>query len=1071
MSFLALLLLFSGMPAPAQEVAEDPEFLFVHKLRDGGYADLAIEYLEKRLAKNPKYAGKPELALEIALTRFTQARKDPDSSRRIALFAKARTELEAFIKNHPTHSGVPAARAQVASVAGLQAKAQLTRALSAPDNDSTREDELVKARKLLGEARKELEASVKTLPDAEKTKAELELGLLALSEVRTYTNEDDKGRDAALKAALAQLNKLVDQIPEAANPIRQQALAWLGRAHSMNGETKESTRKLNDARSGKNTEAHRLADYFDLLNEYDEQIRRTGNPHPKDLAALIAKCNAWLRKYRDYTSDEGLGTQYILAKQYVLLGKATPAEQKSAWDNARKILRGVEGTDNEFAARAQELKIDILFAQKAFTRKLNTLISFEDNYMRALYEHHQLIKDPKKEFEKAEARKAKQEEIVGILRKALAAGKREIKLNQRVPATDLNNAYELLTGYEETLGNLKEAAEVGEEFARKNPRAKQAPLTAMLAADALERLIRKDAGEESEWNMAAERERLYNLGKFMVDRWPGGKPGIYGRYLLVSYLIKRPLTGKTDAEKKAERAAREKEALKLGGDLARFEVARGYLKERHFLEAIKLLLPIQRDYNAFGLVQYQIALAALQIDADNVQKIKAGEAPTLLAPNDKRSFKEIAIAALEKVPEPAAGSTPEANLTYVRAKVDLCKQLYGLGKFDEIEQLGKKLLAALPGLKLPGADDAKLYAQQAETLVLYGIYGKADADYRAGHFPKVADALDPLVKEIQSGKYTELKENQKLLTSLLGMAFRSNLQSERLKRGMEVLEIWKSTDKENKDLISNILKQTVAVLKKQVEDLRKKKDKEKLAKTVNGFSAFLDQVTKDQKTLTPDFRMLLAQSYMGIGKYDKAEAQVEQYLKKEKEPGPKATPQEVARYRLARTLQVRAVRLKGKADNDKKALAKSGQLMDDIMGTDAKPGWGRRDLNALVEQIHVFFDLGFYGAAVNRANALLKIIQPKLQQGGSWTERYFEVYHLFIYSYLKYAQSKKTAAERTAAVAKAAQYYAKLEANHPILGGEESAQRFKDLLASEPELKAAVELARKTATTGAKKPN
>ena len=1075
MSFLALLLLFvAGMPAPAQEAAEDPELLFVHKLRDGGYADLAIEYLEKRLGKNPRYAGKPELTLEVALARLAQARSDPDSSRRIALFGKARAELDAFIKKNPTHPGAPRARAEAASVAALQGQAQLTRALAIPDNDPTREDELVKARKLLGLARTELTATARTLPEKDRHQAELNLSLLALGEARTFTNEDDKGRDTALKAALAQLNKLVDQIADAKSPVRQRALAWLARAYSMNGEPKESARKLNDARAGNDPTAHRLADYFELLNEYDEQLRRTANPHPKDLRAMIAKAQAWLNKYRGaHGTDEGLGTQYIIARQYFLLGKqsANAQTRNSEWNTARQWLRGVEGSDNEFATRAQELKIDILFAQKAFTRKLSTLISFEDNYMRAIYEHQQLIKDPEKKFTKPEDRKVKQKEIAGILRKALAAAEREMKRRIRVPATDLSNAYYMLTGYEETLGNLKEAADVGEEFARKHTRAKQAPQAAMFAADALERYIRKNAGEESEWNYAAERERLYKLGKFMVDRWPGDKPGIFGRYLLVSYLIKRPLTGKTDAEQKAERAARNQEALKLGGDLARFEIARGALKERNFLEAIKLLQPIGPDYNAYGLVQYQIALAALQVEGDNAEREKNGKPLIQLAPNDKRSFKQIAIAALEKVPEPAAGSAAEANMTYVQAKIQLCKLLYGLRKFDELETLGKKLTAAMPGLKLPGGENVKTGLRQAaESLVLYGIYGKADADYRAGQFPKVADALDPLVNEIKGGKYTELKENQRLLTSLLGMAFRSNLQSERLKRGMEVLDVWKSTDKQNKDLISNILKQTVAVLKKQVDELRKKKDKEKLARTVNGFSAFLDQVAKDQKTLAPDFMMLLAQSYAGIGKHDKALGLLEQYLKKVKAPGPKATPQEAAPYRMARTLQVRTQRLKGKADNDKKELEKASTLMDEIMGTDAKPGWGRRDLNALVEQIHVFFDLGFYGAAVNRANSLLKILQPKLQQGGSWRDRYFEVYHLFVYSYYKYGQTKKTPAERTAAVAKAAQYFAKLEANQPTLGGGESAQRFQDLLDGEPDFKAAVETARKSVTAGTKKP-
>jgi len=112
-----------------------------------------------------------------------------------------------------------------------------------------------------------------------------------------------------------------------------------------------------------------------------------------------------------------------------------------------------------------------------------------------------------------------------------------------------------------------------------------------------------------------------------------------------------------------------------------------------------------------------------------------------------------------------------------------------------------------------------------------------------------------------------------------------------------------------------------------------------------------------------------------------------------------------------------------------------------------------------VEQLYVFRDLGYYGAAVNRGNALLKILLPKLAQGGPMRERYFEVYYLFVECYYKYGQSKKTPEERRTAIAKAAQYYVKLKSNNPTLGGEESAQRFKDLLDSDDgkELKAAVE--------------
>lgn len=1082
-TFLALFLLFAaGAPAPAQEPAEDPELAFVHKLRERRYADLALEYLEKRLSKNPRYAGKPELALEIALARLDQATTEPDSSRRLALFARARAEFEDFLKKNANHPRAGEAQLQIAEVAVLQGKTQLNRALAAAENDPTREDEFAKARKLLAEARKELNATLPKLPDKEKPKANLKLALLALSEVRTFTNEDAKGRDDALQTAKTQLNKVIDGLNDVKDPIRLRALAWLGRAYSLEGAPTDATKRLNEAKAGGDPIAHRLADYFELLNDFEDQARRGGNPAPKDITAMITRANAWRRKYAPHlNTDEGHGTQYILAKEFFLRGlQANATDKKTAWDYSRQLLSSLEGNDNEFATRARELRIEILRGQNAFTRKLNTLITFEDNYIRAVYEHQQFNKDPKKEFEKPEARKAKQQEIVQILRKALTAAEGEIKRNRRPPTADLHDAYYKLAGYEESLGHLKESADVGEEFARKYPKAKQAPLTAIYAAVALQRLIRKDAGEESEWNMAAERERLYQLARFMVDRWPGAKPGTFGRYLIVNYLITKPLAGQNDDAKKVEKEARQQEALKLGGDLARYEIARDRAKTRHFLDAVRLLEPVKPDFSNYAGAQYQLALAALQIDEDIAQRKKGGEWPLLFdflyygIP-----FKQLALTALEKIPDPPLPpSTPALGVAYLQAKIKLGFLLYGVKKFDEMEKLGKKLVALLPRLKLESVvSEAQLkgFQQAAESIVLYALYGKAEADYRAGHFVKVADQLDPLVKEIAAGKYTELKENQRLLTGLLGMSFRSNLQAERLQRGMEIIEVWKGVEKDNKDLIPNILKQTVAILKKQVEELRKKKDKDRLDKTVSGFSAFLDRVGKDPKSLTPDFMLLLAQSYAGIGKYDKALELLDKFLKQVKVPDAKATPQQAAPYRLARTLQIHTLRLKGKENNDKKSLDQASKLMDEIMGTEAKPGWGKRDLSALVEQLYVFRDLGFYGAAVNRGNALLKILLPKLAQGGAMRDRYFEVYFLFVECYYKYGQGKKTPAERTTAIAKAAQYYLKLETNQPTLGGEESKKRFEDLFESKEgaELKAAVEVLRKSgagaAGTGARK--
>src|SRR5436309_1306671 len=80
-ALFSLFLLLGAAVLSAQEAPKDDEMLFVQKLRERGYADLALNYLEGRLAKDPRYAA--EAPLEIALTRAAQARIEGDAAKRV----------------------------------------------------------------------------------------------------------------------------------------------------------------------------------------------------------------------------------------------------------------------------------------------------------------------------------------------------------------------------------------------------------------------------------------------------------------------------------------------------------------------------------------------------------------------------------------------------------------------------------------------------------------------------------------------------------------------------------------------------------------------------------------------------------------------------------------------------------------------------------------------------------------------------------------------------------------------------------------------------------------------------
>src|SRR5262249_32824376 len=147
----------------------------------------------------------------------------------------------------------------------------------------------------------------------------------------------------------------------------------------------------------------------------------------------------------------------------------------------------------------------------------------------------------------------------------------------------------------------------------------------------------------------------------------------------------------------------------------------------------------------------------------------------------------------------------------------------------------------------------------------------------------------------------------------------------------------------------------------------------KLDRTVNSFHSFLTGLQKNEK-LQLD-RLLLAQCFTSIGKYAEA---IEQ-LKKIPAPGANEDPKIQAHYKVVQVLLIRAYRLQGKDTKDPKSLKEARDLLDKIMAPTPEdmakkppqPGWGKRDINALKEEILLLMDMDSYGASVNRCNTLL----------------------------------------------------------------------------------------------------
>jgi hypothetical protein len=1095
---VAFLALFVALPAWSQE-AKDEELAFVQQLRARGYADLALEYLEKRLAKNPKYAA--DLPLEVAHTRLEMAGSEPDASKRIGLYAQAKTEFEDFVKKHPTHARISSAKLTIAQIAAYQGKAQLSRALAVPEGDDSRATELKQAKDLLEAAIKGLEDTANALnTDEAKNNAALERGQLMVSQARIlYELKKDKDATDIIKGTLNLFEALSEQLKNA-DPLRPVVIAWTGRAFSMSGQPSEAKKKFQEALATNDRTAMRLVRYFDMLQTFEDEK----GVKAEDAVQLIKKGQEWLIAYPNFrTTPEGFGVQYILARMYFDAGVSTSGVAREAnWRNARALITRLEATDNEFSQQAQQLKINIFFEQKAFERDIKSLTTFDECYMRALYEHQVLTKNEKGKFEKEDDKKQQQKKIIDVLKRALDVAK-----GKNVNDVDRSNAYYLLTGYSITAKEYAEAAKAGEEFARTYPKAKQANLCAMFAAEALATHIRNGADDDFE-AMPAERERLFNLGKYMAERWPGDKAGEYGRYLVVTHLVKKPVEGKTEQEKEAARQKREAEAVQIGGDVARFQLGAERAKKGKFLDAVKLLKDVKADSPNYTLSQYQLALAALQIQKENDRKRK--ENPTAAIdqlPGDKREFRDVAMDALAKIPDPKAGEDGDNTLYYLRAKIQLGFLYYSAKKYAEMDALAQKLAAAVEGLKGEAAMDKQAFQLQVGTIRLYGVYGKADDLYRAEKYAETVAILDPVVNELKAGKYPEIKENPALMAQVMGMALRSNMLVERVQRAKETFAVWNTlerdrikqktqgeiekleagikeleakadkTDDDKKlleqqkkqldglkgqgaaalaeemaDHRASVLQQTFAVMKRQIDEMRRKNEKEKLERTINAFSALLADEKGDDKSLKPGVRLLLAQCYASIHRFPQALDLLGKFPEPPKDADPKGP--EVGRQRVAQVLQIRCHRLLGKENKDLKSLELAKKKLDEIMIDPKGPmgqGWGRRDINALKEEIELLIDMKAFGAAVNRCNALLAILGPKLREGGAMRDHYFEVAYFYVLAFTHSALAQDDQAKKDNYLSRSAAFYKKLLVAHPTMGGDEHKERFDTFIQKTPE--------------------
>jgi hypothetical protein len=985
----------------AQESPLAEDLQFVRELRNRGENDLAREYLE-RMVKSAPAALRKELSLEQALTEMEAANDEPDSVKRIARYGQAREKFQQFLQANAKHPRAAEARFDIARATTLQGKAQLSRALL-EDDLALRVAEGAKARATLVEAFNQL----KLLPSTPQTELAMALNLLDQSDtfLNTGSEKDTQESGKRIQQAREILDKLVAQ-GDPASKITWQARAWAGRCLEMLDDPHKALdkyRTIMEATGPATQDGKRLASYFTLLA--CRKLKETPDKKPLTNRYLIDKAMQWLSLYPSYKSTpEGYGIQYLLAQSLLQESenaKVSPTERKNHVVNARKYLSKIEHTENDFTDRAKRLKIEAMSKLGTFKEPIAKLATFEDCYVRAQYEQMQIAEDAKQYKDNRSRAEAARKERMDHIIEALQSGLK--KPDAKSSPTELSSARALLTFYLLEEGKYKEAIEIGETFATNAPQASQAATAAIYALVAYGQLLgqrERKAADPRELQDDKEyqnlKARMLALARLMAERWP------------------------------KERA----------GDLARHEIALRLIREEKNVEAIKELAAITPAYPSYIRTQFLLARAALQQAAQDKDK------------GDPAGYRKRALAALGTMPSPDPSANPETNGDYIQAELLLALESIKDKKLKEADTILAALAPKLSSVKLD-EDSAKdkekrhKFEEGWTQLSLYSAALQADGEFKSAKYKEVTQRLDPLIDRFNADKLPQLKESG-FGPSVIALDLRANVQLNNMERARSAIKALRGLQgdkgaEKGADNATAILAQLVNLITQQVEELRKKGDKDSLQKAQAGFATILNEVVGGQKKLTPRLAYMLARCYAAMDEHKKA-ADLLQTVAGE------GTGPDAPQHHAIQLLLVQEYRQLKETD-------KARELLNEIIkGKDGKPGWGAKNIDAQKMRVLLMEDREEYANAALLCDSYIKQLVRRLDDN-KLKEQYFDFYYHLVYCILKHGQRMDNTAKKAKAVHDAAQRIVALEKAQSGFGSEESKKRFDELLEKETDLR------------------
>ena len=583
-----LLIALTSFAAIATPLHADLADDFLAALRERGWHDTALESLDAA-AEDPLAtpAFLEKLGYERATTQVALAKQVAGEKQRQARLAEAAASFERFAADQPNSPLQLQALATAGNLFTDLAASPTNQTEKLPKSARRQREALhITARDFLSQAKKPLqtlltacEAKIKSLPKAAQrqksrgthaSRQQLEgklaearflLAKIDFEKSRTYA-AGSKAHQKSLKTASAAFAKLYKDYED--KLVGFYGRLYQGRSYQASGDLEEALkcyRDIVDQPPIPNQDFRRLVA---RATRYRAECHLAGD----DLEKAIKECRECLDQSRgaELSEPDWLAVSYQLATAYESQADFASGKQASrSRSEARKIFRQIAKHPGEFQRQAKarmvsgrttgEKPIVVKNFDEAFSAGKDALEEMNSSKLAARLAKENNPAAVESLSEQAEANQAAAKQYF-LQASQLANDKTD-------PEQLVAARYYLCWLYWEE-GRLHEAAEIGQELAKRYPENRYAPGAAKLALAAYERLYNtaKQAGKPIE----AEAQHLAEMAELLATRWPASPEAEAGLNLLINLALSGNRLA--EAEKMLERlpqASRAAAELRLGG--------------------------------------------------------------------------------------------------------------------------------------------------------------------------------------------------------------------------------------------------------------------------------------------------------------------------------------------------------------------------------------------------------------------------------------------------------------------------------------------------------------------------